>query len=91
MLKIGVLSYQGDVSEHMDMVRAAGCEPVAVKDERSLASVGGLVLPGGESTCQGKLLKRFGLDAPIIEQDKSRHAGFRDLHGRDITCPGNRR
>ncbi len=71
MLKIGVLSYQGDVSEHMDMVRAAGCEPVAVKDERSLASVGGLVLPGGESTCQGKLLKRFGLDAPIIERIKA--------------------
>ncbi|MBP7110092.1 MAG: pyridoxal 5'-phosphate synthase glutaminase subunit PdxT [Firmicutes bacterium] len=64
-MKIGVLSYQGDVSEHMDAVRATGNEPVAVKSVSSLQTIGGLILPGGESTCQGKLLVRFGLDEPI--------------------------
>lgn len=67
-MKIGVLSYQGDVSEHMDAVSATGNQPVAVKSQPSLHSVAGLILPGGESTCQGKLLVRFGLDGPIRER-----------------------
>ncbi len=68
MLRIGVLSFQGDVSEHMDLVRLAGAEPVAVKNGTALASVSGLVLPGGESTCQGKLLNRCGMDRLIIDR-----------------------
>ncbi len=68
MLKIGVLSFQGDVSEHMDLVRLAGAEPVAVKNDAALAVISGLILPGGESTCQGKLLNRCGLDRLIIDR-----------------------
>ncbi|HNV34493.1 MAG TPA: pyridoxal 5'-phosphate synthase glutaminase subunit PdxT [Bacillota bacterium] len=67
-MRIGVLSYQGDVSEHMDMISSTGHEPVPVKTGQALSSVHGLILPGGESTCQGKLLMRFGLDAPIRER-----------------------
>lgn len=64
-MRIGVLSYQGDVSEHMDMVASLGCEAIAVKTAEALSRAEGLILPGGESTCQGKLLERFGLGALI--------------------------
>ena len=67
-MRIGVLSYQGDVSEHMDMICSIGHEPVPVKTGHALSSVFGLILPGGESTCQGKLLRRFGLEEPIRER-----------------------
>jgi 5'-phosphate synthase pdxT subunit len=67
-LSIGVLSYQGAVSEHMDMLRSIGIDAVAVKTAESLDKVNGLILPGGESTCQGKLLCRFGLDKHIISR-----------------------
>ncbi|MEA4884064.1 MAG: pyridoxal 5'-phosphate synthase glutaminase subunit PdxT [Clostridia bacterium] len=64
-MRIGVLSYQGAVSEHIDMVRSLGVEAVPVRDAATLADVDGLILPGGESTTHGKLLTQFGLDRSI--------------------------
>lgn len=45
----------------------AGAQPVAVLDERSLAEVDGLVIPGGESTTMSKLALRDGLMEPLRE------------------------
>jgi 5'-phosphate synthase pdxT subunit len=39
-----------------------------VRDAQSLAAVGALVLPGGESTTMSRLLRVFGLEAPLRER-----------------------
>lgn len=46
-------------------------EPVLVKTVEQLKQVRGLIIPGGESTTIGKLLKRFGLRDEIISMVKS--------------------
>jgi len=62
---IGVLALQGDVAEHMAMLTAIGASPVAVKRREQLDQVDGLIIPGGESTTIGKLLRRFDLLEPL--------------------------
>lgn len=42
-------------------------EPVLVKTVKQLRQVRGLIIPGGESTTIGKLLRRFGLREEIIK------------------------
>lgn len=53
---IGVLGVQGDVSEHAAALERAGARVVWVKRTEDLDRVDGLVLPGGESTAQRRLL-----------------------------------
>jgi 5'-phosphate synthase pdxT subunit len=65
MKRIGVLALQGDVAEHMHALRRIGADAVEVKNERDLASVDALIVPGGESTTVIRLLERFGLVEPI--------------------------
>src|SRR5690606_23435662 len=60
MPKIGVLALQGAVSEHLDSIRLAGGEGVAVKRVEQLADLDGLIIPGGESTTIGKLMRKYG-------------------------------
>ena len=69
MLKIGVLSLQGSVAEHMAALQRLGTVDAAeVNTAEGLRDVDGLILPGGESTTTGKLLKIFGLEAPLKER-----------------------
>jgi pyridoxal 5'-phosphate synthase pdxT subunit len=63
--RIGVLALQGDVREHLAVLRAEGAEAVTVRRPEELAAVDGLVLPGGESTTMVKLADRFGLLEPL--------------------------
>lgn len=65
MTAIGVLALQGDVREHARMVREAGADAVPVKRADTLPRLDGLVLPGGESTTIGKLLRRFEILEPL--------------------------
>ncbi|MGY2128126.1 pyridoxal 5'-phosphate synthase glutaminase subunit PdxT [Blastococcus sp. SYSU DS0617] len=62
---IGVLALQGDVREHLAALRDQGAGAVAVRRPEELAAVGGLVVPGGESTTIVKLASRFGLLEPL--------------------------
>jgi 5'-phosphate synthase pdxT subunit len=62
---IGVLALQGDVREHLQVLRDQGAEAVSVRRPEELAGVDGLVLPGGESTTMYKLADRFGLLEPL--------------------------
>lgn len=59
-MKIGVLALQGAVAEHMRSVELAGAQAVAVKQTAQLDELDGLILPGGESTTIGKLMRRYG-------------------------------
>ncbi|MBY6541103.1 pyridoxal 5'-phosphate synthase glutaminase subunit PdxT [Rhodococcus sp. BP-349] len=65
---IGVLALQGDVREHLEALTAAGASAVTVRRPEELAAVDGLVLPGGESTTMGKLLRIFDLLDPLRER-----------------------
>lgn len=56
---------QGDVREHLSVLSSLGAEAVPVRTPVDLASVDGLVLPGGESTVIDKLATTFGLRDPI--------------------------
>ena len=80
-MKIGVLGLQGDVREHERALEAAGATPVVVRRPDEIASVDGVVLPGGESTTIGKLLDRFELLEPL----RARALTGMPLYG---TCAG---
>jgi 5'-phosphate synthase pdxT subunit len=62
---VGVLALQGDVVEHLLALRRVGVVAVEVRNERDLASVDALIVPGGESTTVIRLLERFALVEPI--------------------------
>ncbi len=64
-VKIGVLDIQGSVIEHVAALEKVGAEVVRVKKVSDLASVAGLIIPGGESTTIGKLLGWYGLGEEI--------------------------
>lgn len=63
--KVGVLALQGDVVEHVKMLRGLGVEAIEVRTPEDLAKVDALVIPGGESTTIGKLAVEYGLDRAI--------------------------
>ena len=63
--RIGVLALQGDVREHLHVLETLGARLVAVRRPSELASVDGLVLPGGESTTMAKLARIFELLEPL--------------------------
>jgi len=63
--RVGVLALQGDVREHAALLRGLGAEVVLVRRPDELATVSGLVLPGGESSVIDKLSRLFGMQEPI--------------------------
>jgi 5'-phosphate synthase pdxT subunit len=70
-MRIGVLAVQGAFAEHLAMLDAQGVEGVPVRLPADLADVSGLILPGGESTTQRKLIHRWGLRDPILDLARS--------------------
>ena len=64
-MKIGVLSLQGGVIEHIKQVKHLGYDPVEVKRESDLDVIDAIILPGGESTTMGKLLNVTNLMEPL--------------------------
>ena len=61
MACVGVLSVQGGFGAHLRAVREVGLAAREVRDPGDLEGADGLVLPGGESTAQLRLLERHGL------------------------------
>ena len=60
-MKIGVLAVQGAFIEHEHMIWKSGHDTVEIRQKKDLAGIDGLILPGGESTVQGQLLKKLDL------------------------------
>ena len=59
-MRIGVLAVQGAFIEHEKMLRALGVEAFEIRQKRDLEQeMDGLILPGGESTVIGKLLREL--------------------------------
>ena len=55
---VGVLALQGDFARHAEALGRAGLESREIRRVEELASVSGLVLPGGESTTYLKFFER---------------------------------
>jgi len=62
---IGILGLQGDFEAHCKMIERAGEVPRVVKKPEQLLEVGGLIMPGGESTTLIKLMDFFGFWQPL--------------------------
>jgi 5'-phosphate synthase pdxT subunit len=80
-VRIGVLALQGDFAAHAAALEGAGAEACEVRRADQLASLDGLVLPGGESTTLILLLRAFSLWEPV----RAFAAGGRPVFG---TCAG---
>ena len=66
MAVIGVLALQGAFAEHIKMLSELGAECFEIRQPKDIErQFDGLVIPGGESTVQGKLLNELGLFEPI--------------------------
>jgi len=71
MLKIGVLSLQGGVAEHLNLLsQINNISPLPVKKKEDFRDLDGFILPGGESTTLAKLIDIFDLKDTIIDLNK---------------------
>lgn len=71
-MKIGILAVQGAFIEHKKRLEELGAECFEIRNKSDLIhEINGLVLPGGESTVQGKLLKELELFDQLQERIKS--------------------
>ena len=68
---VGVLALQGDVREHLRLVRLAGGTAVEVRTQADLDSIDALIIPGGESTTIGRLANLYGLVDPLRKHIRS--------------------
>lgn len=61
-MRIGVLAIQGAFAEHIRRAEELGVECVELRQGRDVEqSFDGLILPGGESTVQGKLIRELAM------------------------------
>jgi len=66
-MRIGILSVQGAFIEHEKMISALNgefgerIECVQIRQKKNLDGIDGIILPGGESTVQGKLIKELNI------------------------------
>lgn len=79
--KIGVLALQGAVEEHMNMIHEVGAVGIAIKRKEQLTGIDGIIIPGGESTTIGKMMRKYGL----IEEIRSFAMSGKPIFG---TCAG---
>ncbi len=64
--RVGVVAVQGAFAEHVRRLRRLGCEAVELRRADDVAHpLDGVVLPGGESTTQSRLLRETGMLGPL--------------------------
>ena len=70
-MKIGVLASQGAFAEHIAKLRQLEAEAVPVRLPEELEGLDGLVIPGGESTSIGRLMRDYKLTNEIRDRAKN--------------------
>lgn len=74
--KIGILALQGDFLEHYQVLKKIShVAAVYVKTKKDLNDLDGLIIPGGESTTIGKLIKKYSL-ATVIKNKVKKGMGI---------------
>ena len=70
-MKIGILALQGAFVEHEKMLAQLGVESIELRNledfQHHQSDLSGLILPGGESTAMGKLLRDQNMLLPLRE------------------------
>jgi pyridoxal 5'-phosphate synthase pdxT subunit len=69
-LRIGVLAVQGNFREHLAVLRRLGVHGIEVRKPEELESLDGLIIPGGESTAIGRLIRLYGLEEAIRQFER---------------------
>lgn len=70
-MRIGVLAVQGAYIEHEKMLDRLSVDYFEIRNQKDMAtSCDGIILPGGESTVMGKLIKELNIYAPMKEKIK---------------------
>ena len=64
-MRVGVLAVQGAFAEHIDMLCSLGADAFELRRKDDIKSLDALVLPGGESTVQGKIIRETGMFPPL--------------------------
>ena len=64
-MKIGVLALQGNFREHAKTLAGLGVEAVEVRKPDHLVGLDGLIVPGGESTAIGRLIRLYSFEDPL--------------------------
>ena len=68
-MQIAVLALQGAFIEHEKMLERLGVSYIEIRQKRDLNfTYDGLIIPGGESTVEGKLMRELELFDPIKDQ-----------------------
>jgi 5'-phosphate synthase pdxT subunit len=67
-MKIGILAVQGAFVEHRKMLETLGVECIELRKKSDIGDIDGLVLPGGESTVQGQLLRELDMFDTLKEK-----------------------
>lgn len=80
-MKIGVLALQGAVAEHIRSIELAGGVGTSIKKVEQLNDIDGLIIPGGESTTIGKLMRKYN----FIDAIRQFSAAGKPIFG---TCAG---
>lgn len=68
MHRVGVVALQGDYERHIQAVRGAGGEAFEVRTPEELAEADRAILPGGESSTFGILMRTTGLDEALKQR-----------------------
>ena len=68
-MNVAVLALQGAFIEHEQMLSRLGVSSFEIRQKKDLETpFDGLIIPGGESTVQGKLMRELGLFEPRRER-----------------------
>ncbi len=68
-MAVGILALQGAFAEHGAVLDRLGAAHFEIRQLRDIQNgLDGLILPGGESTTMGKLLRDLGLFVPLREK-----------------------
>lgn len=95
MSRIGVLALQGAFSRHAHVLQLIGHTPFYVRGARDFEGLEGLVLPGGESTTQLRLLRELALEESLLNLVASGRPVLATCAGlilaaKGVSCPDQR-
>ncbi|MEQ8173900.1 MAG: pyridoxal 5'-phosphate synthase glutaminase subunit PdxT [Syntrophomonadaceae bacterium] len=65
---VGILALQGAFIEHEASLKKCGARTLQVRSVEDLKQVDALIIPGGESTTIGKLLREYKLEQTVLDR-----------------------
>ena len=68
---IGVLAMQGAYKEHINILQDLDVSPVEIRNKNDLQNIDGIIIPGGESTTMGKLIRTLDIYDDLKEKIES--------------------